>query len=141
MDGTLDIAMDATATRELVGEWLTTWSVSPNGSRARLGFADGAERPCRIDLPVGAVSGLLMTLPRVLQAALDRRGDSNARVVQPLGAWQLEQVADPGLLILTLTTPDGFSVAFTLATDELAAMAEAGRLHRSGTPLPVRVVN
>jgi hypothetical protein len=141
MDGTPDIAMDAAATRELVGEWLTTWSVSPDGSRARLGFADGAGRPCRIDLPVEAVSGLLMTLPRVLQAALDRRGDGSARVVQPLGTWQLERAADPGRLILTLSTPDGFSVAFVLGADDLEAMAKAGQPHRSGTPLPVRVVN
>ncbi|HEY0207033.1 MAG TPA: hypothetical protein VGC15_23145 [Acetobacteraceae bacterium] len=136
MDGTLD-----TAARELAGEWLTTWSVSPDGSRARLGFADGAGRPCRIDLPVEAVSGLLMTLPRVLQAALDRRGDGNARVVQPLGAWRLERAADPGRLLLTLSTPDGFSVAFALAASDLAEMADAGQAPRPGTPFPARVVN
>lgn len=136
MDGTLE-----TTTRELAGEWLTTWSVSPDGSRARLGFADGAGWPCRVDLPVEVVSGLLMTLPRVLQAALDRRGDGSDRVVQPLGSWQLERASDPGRLILTLTTPDGFSVAFALAPGDLAAMADAGQPHRPGTPVPARVVN
>jgi len=136
MDGTLE-----TATRELAGEWLTTWSVLPDGSRARLGFADNAGRPCQIDLPVAAVSGLLMTLPRVLQAALDHRGDGSARVVHPLGTWALERAADPGLLVLTLTTPDGFSVAFALTPGDLAEMADAGQAHRPGTPLPARVVN
>lgn len=64
MDGSLDAATE----RELVGEVLTTWSVSPDGRRARLGFADGDGDPCRLELPVEAVSGLLMTLPCVLQS-------------------------------------------------------------------------
>ena len=61
------------------------WSISPDGSRARLGFADGDGGPCRIELPVEAASGLLMTLPRILQAAPHQRGDAKARIVQPLG--------------------------------------------------------
>ena len=137
----MDGSLDATALRELAGERLTTWSVSPDGRRARLGFADDAGRPCRLDLPVEAVSGLLMTLPTVLRAALDRLGDGTARMVQPLGLWNLERAIDPGRLILTLSTPDGFSVAFALAPDELAAMAEAGQAHRPGMPLPKPVLN
>ena len=62
-----------------VGERLTTWSVSPDGARARLGFADNHGRPFRIDLPVEAVSGLLMTLPHVLQHALHVATTTQAR--------------------------------------------------------------
>lgn len=134
-------SLDTTNMRELVGERLTTWSVSPDGSRARLGFSDGAGQPCRVDLPVDALSGLLLTVPRILQCALNRRGDESARIVQPLGTWQLEQVAGQGRLILTLTTPDGFSVAFTLAPDELAAMAKAGQEHAPAADLIGRVLN
>lgn len=137
MDGSLDAATE----RELVGEVLTTWSVSPDGTRARLGFADGDGDPCRVELPVEAVSGLLMTLPAVLQAALHRRGDTSARIVQPLGTWRLEEAAEPDMLILTLQTSDGFSVAFALAPGELAAMADAVQDHRPRIPLPVRMVN
>ena len=137
----MDGSLDATAVHELAGEWLTTWSVSLDGRRARFGFADAAGRSCRLDLPVEAVGGLLTTLPRVLQAALDCLGDGTARMVQPLGLWHLERAADPGRLILTLSTPDGFSVAFALAPDELAAMAEAGQAHRPGTPLSAPVLN
>ena len=136
----MDGSLDATAVHELAGEWLTTWSVSPDGRRGRFGFADAAGRPCRLDLPVEAVGGLLMTLPRVLQTALDRLGDGTARMVQPLGLWHLERATDPGRLILTLSTPDGFSVAFALASDELAAMAKAGQA-RPGTPLSLPVLN
>lgn len=137
MDGSLDVATE----RELVGEVLTTWSVSPDGRRARLGFADGDGDLCRVELPVEAVNGLLMTLPLVLQAAMRRRGDASARIVQPLGTWRLEEAAEPGTLILTLRTPDGFSVAFALAPGELAAMADAVQDHRHRLPAPARVVN
>ncbi len=135
MDGSLDVM----AVHEPAGEWLTTWSVSPDGRRARFGFADAVGRPRRLDLPVEAVGALLMTLPRVLQVALDRLGDGTARMVQPLGLWHLEQGIDPGQL--TLSTPDGFSVAFALAPAELAAMAEAGQAHRPGTSLSAPVLN
>ena len=40
---------------------------------------------------------------------------------------------------LTGIAPDGFSVAFTLAPEELAAIAEVA--FRPGAPLPARVVN
>ena len=136
----------ASTARGVVGERLTTWSASPDGSRARLGFADKNGRPYRIDLPVEAVGGLLMTLPRVLQHALDLSGDAGARMVQPLGEWRLEQMAGTSRLILTLSTPDGFSVAFALAGDErasmaaLAAMAD-GHEHAAGPARPARVLN
>ncbi len=52
MDGSLHAATSS----ELVGEALTTRSVSENGSRVRLGFADRDGEPCRIDLPVEAMS-------------------------------------------------------------------------------------
>ena len=138
----MDGFVDAASQNGLVGERLTNWSVSPDGSRARLGFADGQGRPCRIDLPVEALSGLLMTLPRILQHALRAWGDDSARIVQPLGAWQLEQTADERL-ILTLATPDGFSVAFSLAPDEWAALAaaETAQEPRPDTASPARVVN
>ncbi len=124
----------------LAGEALTTWSVSQDGSRVRLGFADRDGEPCRIDLPMEAMSALLLTLPRILQCALDTCDDSSDRIVHPLGGWRLERAAEHGRLILTLKTPGGFGVAFTLAPDELAAMAGAGQEH-SCTPLAPRVLN
>lgn len=136
MDGSLHAATPS----ELVGEALTTWSVSQDGSRVRLGFADDDGHSCRIDLPMEAMSALLLTLPRILQCALDARGDGSDRIVHPLGGWRLERAAEHGRLILTLKTPDGFSVAFALAPDELAAMAEAGQEH-SCTPLAPRMLN
>jgi len=114
----------AAATCE-VAEGLTSWSVSGDGERVRLGFEDGVGRLRRLDLPFDAVSALLLTIPRMLRAALQVRGDPSARVVQPLGAWNLERAAGSGCLILTLSAPGGFDVAFAVAPDQLAAMGEA----------------
>ncbi len=110
---------------EMVGEGLTTWSVSPGGRRVQLGFEDASGRRCRLDLPFDVLSALLFTIPRILRAALRARGDRNARVIQPLRSWQLERAAGTDCLILTLSTPTGFDVAFAVAQDQLAAMGEA----------------
>ena len=105
-------------------EGLTSWTVSEDGERIRLGFEDGAGRRCRLDLPFDAVSSLLLTIPRMLRAALRARGDCDARVVQPLGAWSVERGAS-GCLILTLSAPSGFDVAFAVAPQQMIAMSEA----------------
>ena len=85
---------------ELVGEGLTSWVVSPEGDRVCLDFEDAAGRRCQLDLPFDAVSALPMTIPSMLRAALRARGDLSARVVQPLGGWQLERAVGTGSLIL-----------------------------------------
>jgi hypothetical protein len=133
-------SLNAAAMRELVGEALTTWPVSHVGSRVRLGFADGDGVPRRIDLPMDVMSALLLTLPRILQCALDTRGDGSDCMVHPLGILRVERAAGQEELILTLKTPDGFSIAFALASDELAAMAETGQNHLR-MPLALQVLN
>lgn len=110
---------------ELVGEGLNVWSVSPDGERAHLGFEDTAGQKCRLNLPFDALSALLLTIPRILRAALLARGDRSARVVQPLGAWQLERGAGTRCMILTLATPTGFEAAFAVTPDQLTALSEA----------------
>jgi len=110
---------------EVIGEGLTSWSVSDDGDRVRLGFEDGAGRLSRLDLPFEALSALVLIVPRILRAALRARGDRGARVVQPLGAWRLERAAGPGCLVLTLSTPAGFDVAFAVTPQQLSDMSEA----------------
>ncbi len=120
---------------EVVGEGLTAWSVLPGGRRVHLGFEDASGRRCRLNLPFDALSALLLTIPRIMGAALRARGDPSARVIQPLGSWHLERAAGTGCLILTLSTPNGFDVAFTVAPDQLAAMGEAAGADRPRTLL------
>jgi hypothetical protein len=58
---------------------------------------------------------MMMTLPRMLQSALNERfPDGSLRVVQQLDEWKLEQQEIHDRLILQLGTPDGFEVAFAL---------------------------
>ena len=65
------------------GACLTAWDVLPGGSRIGLDFTTSNRQPHRVVLPFDALSGLLMTLPNILQTALDARfAGSNVRVVQ-----------------------------------------------------------
>jgi hypothetical protein len=98
---------------------LAGWGVLPGGEHIGLTFraADGATR--RIVLPFDALSSLLMTLPRMLQSALDARfPDGSLRVVQQLARWKLEQKAADDGLILSLETRDGFEVAFSVSPQD-----------------------
>jgi hypothetical protein len=108
------------------GRQFKSWAVMPGGSDIRLDLttADGAT--CSVILPFDALSSLLMTLPRMLQAALDQRCvDGSLRVTQPLDNWRLEQPQGQAGLILKLTTPDGFEVAFALNNNLAGSLGRA----------------
>jgi hypothetical protein len=108
------------------GEKLTTWSVLPGGTQISLDFiaVDGGTH--RIVLPVDTLSGLMMTLPRMLQSALDERFPGGSlRIVQRLGKWQLEQQETDEGLILKLGTNDGFEVAFALNDEHAGSLGFA----------------
>jgi hypothetical protein len=108
------------------GDRLKSWAVLPGGNQISLDFVaiDGGTH--RIVLPVDALSGLMMTLPRMLQSALDERfPDGSLRIVQRLGKWQLEQHAIDDELILKLGTNDGFEVAFALNDQHAGSLGAA----------------
>jgi hypothetical protein len=97
------------------GEQLSAWAVLDGGTHIRMDFVGTDGKAGQLALPFDAVASLLMTLPRMLQAALDARfPDGTLRFVQKLGGWRIEQAAGNGDLILKLGTPDGFEVAFAL---------------------------
>src|SRR5271156_3686444 len=103
--------MDVTPTDALPieGQRLTTWAVLSGGTQIRLDFVATNGRTHSIVLPFDTLSGLMMTLPRMLQSALDARfADGSLRVVQRLGAWRLEQLENGGEFVLKLGTTDGF---------------------------------
>ena len=112
--------------RLIEGEQLTTWVVLAGGTHVGMDITAADGRPRRIVLPFDVVASLLMTLPRVLQAALDARfPDGSLRFVQPLGTWRIEQAAGTPGLILRLGTPDGFEVAFALKRQDADALCTA----------------
>jgi hypothetical protein len=130
-------------TTPIHGEKLTTWSVQSGGTQISLDFISVDGGTHRIVLPVDALSGLMMTLPRMLQSALDERFPGGSlRVVQRLGKWQLEQQEVDDGLILKLGTMDGFEVAFAL-NEEHAGSLGAALLEtpRETEPLLVRRPN
>lgn len=94
------------------GEKLTAWSVLPGGIEVSLDFDAIDGRAHRISLPVDALSGLMMTLPRMLQALDERFPGGSFRVVPALGQWRLEQPENVDGLILKLgTTTDSRSAS------------------------------
>lgn len=120
--------MDATAqsARPIEGEVLTAWAVLTGGTHVGMDFIDASGTRHRIVLPLNALGSLLMTLPRMLQAALDARfADGSLRFVQRLGSWRVEQAAANAGLILRLGTNDGFEVAFSLNGDDADALGAA----------------
>jgi hypothetical protein len=120
----MDIAPGDTLSIE--GEQLTAWAVLAGGAHVRMDFIGTDGTSHRIVLPFDVLTGLLMTLPRMLQAALDARfPDGSLRFVQRLGSWQIEQAeANPGL-ILRLGTQDGFEAAFALNDQDAGLLGAA----------------
>jgi hypothetical protein len=108
------------------GETFTAWSVLPGGTEVSLDFVAVDGEAHQIVLPVDTLSGLMMTLPRMLQSALDERFPCGSlRVVQRLGRWQLERSATDGGLILKLGTTDGFEVAFAIYDEHAGSLGAA----------------
>jgi hypothetical protein len=108
------------------GHKLTSWAVLPGGEQVCLGFAATGGETHRIVLPFEALTGLLMTLPRMLQSALNERfPDGTLRIVHPLGDWRLEQAEGDNGLILKLGTRDGFEVAFAVPGDDAGSLGSA----------------
>jgi hypothetical protein len=109
------------------GERLTTWTVSAEGERVLLGFEDEAGHPVAISLPLEALSALMMTIPRMLHEALAGRctgGALRLRMIHPLGDWRVERAMGADASLLSLATPDGFEVTFSLATPEADRLGE-----------------
>jgi hypothetical protein len=108
------------------GQELTSWGVLPGGTQISLDLVSIDGGAHRIILPVEVLSGLLMTLPRMLQSALDERFPGGSfRIVQWLAKWQLERQAAEDGLILKLGTQDGFEVAFALSNEHAGALGGA----------------
>lgn len=116
----------------VVGTHLTHVRVRPCGTIVELGFRDGGGSPITLALPHQALGMLLMTLPRLIEMSLRQRtGNATLRHVYPVGDWHVETATDETSLLLTLATPDGFSVSFCLPSDDAHRL---GRLLADFTP-------
>jgi hypothetical protein len=108
---------------------LINFETATDGTAVRLVVEDIARRTIRIIFTVETLSALLMTLPRMASDAIKRaHGDPRMRITYPAADFQLE-LSSGNVRILTIGTPDGFGVSFSL-TEELSQ--ELGEAHLNG---------
>jgi hypothetical protein len=105
---------------------LTSCGVADDGDAISLGFVDAAGNPATIRLSLKQVGALVMTLPTLLQKALQARyGDESLRYAYPLASWTVEQSVDQDQRMVTLQTTDGFSVCFAVPREQQSELGEA----------------
>lgn len=111
---------------EIDTQALTSCEVAADGDAISLGFLDSGGRPATIRLSLNQVGALAMTLPGLIDKALQTRfGDSSLRYAYPLESWVVEQSSDPAHGMVTLRTVDGFSVCFSIARNQQSELGEA----------------
>jgi hypothetical protein len=105
---------------------LTTCEVAADGGAISLGFVDSTGKPATIRLSLNQVGALAMTLPGLIDKALQTRfGDQSLRYAYPLASWLVEQSSDPSQSMVTLRTEDGFSVCFSIPRQQQSELGEA----------------
>jgi hypothetical protein len=123
---------------EIDAQALTTCGVADDGGAISLGFVDAAGNPATIRLDLKQVGALVMTLPSLLQKALQARyGDQSLRYAYPLASWTVEQSTDQTQRMVTLQTADGFSVCFAIPLEQQNELGEA--LMAQSRPAALRV--
>ena len=121
------------ARKKMTSSQLTTCSVVKDGHAIRLEFLDGEDQPVSVEFPFEQAQSIVMTLPRMLSKALQRRTRSpSSRYAFTLGRWSIESSDEKNGLIVTLGTDDGFQVSFVIPFDACRAIGWAlGREGRS----------
>jgi hypothetical protein len=109
---------------------LTTYKVEPNGVQVEINGRDAGGALVSLQMPTASLMQLLMTLPKMLEEALQvRSGNESKRVVYPLDHWRMEQgERGPGgeqQYILTVGTDGGFKVSFAAPADTLVDIARS----------------
>jgi hypothetical protein len=121
----------------IVGSKLTTCGVTHNGETVHLDLIDVAGKPVSLSLPFEQARALTMTLPQLLTFALKARtGDDTALHVFPLEKWRLEAATD-SRLIVTVGSPGGFEVSFSMPLQQCWEFARALSADAEWAPQPV----
>jgi hypothetical protein len=112
-----------TAAEEIVGKELIAYDIASDGNWFRMSFICVNGKRGSLSLPTESLMALIMTLPRMMTEALAARfGDDRLRLVFQAVEVLIEGSPDPNTFIITLTTPDGFSVSFSLNRQQLDAL-------------------
>src|SRR6201996_8812242 len=105
---------------------LTSCEIADDGGAVSLGFIDAEGRAASLKLSLNQVGALAMTLPSLIDKALQARyGDASLRYAYPLESWAVEQSSDPAQGMLTFRTVDGFSVCFSIPRAQQSELGEA----------------
>jgi len=113
-------------TQKIVSRQLTTCTVIEGGKTIRFDLLGQAGEPVSIEMPFDQAESIVMTIPRLLSAALKMQtGDNRARYVFSVGNWSLELAKDQNYRILGVRTPDGFEVALGISFETSVAMGSA----------------
>jgi hypothetical protein len=91
---------------------LNSVRLSPDGSRLMLLLRDAAGQKVSVSVPTDSLNTMLTAIPRAVQPG----------TVHALDSWDMAQ-ADGGGMILTLSTPDGLTVSFTIKSWQIEGMA------------------
>ena len=111
-------------------ETLTEFTVSPCGTCVRLGLVDAQGGACGLVLPFRCLGMLLMTLPKVIERAIQAQSSDPAlRHVFQLDGWSMEAEIGGFQLIMGLSAGDGFKVRFAMSAAD--ARAIGGELMQS----------
>jgi hypothetical protein len=111
---------------EIDTQALTTCEVAADGGAISLGFVDSSGTRATIRLSLNQVGALAMTLPGLIDKALQTRfGDQSLRYAYPLASWVVEQSTDPTQGMVTFRTVDGFSVCFSIPRQQHSELGEA----------------
>lgn len=103
---------------------MTGFETVEDGSSISLGMEDVAGRPLSLRMTLECLNQLMMTLPGMVRQAVQRQHrNPSLRIVYPLARFQLELADDFETRILTLETPDGFSVSFGLTEEQRREIA------------------
>jgi hypothetical protein len=105
---------------------LARFETGDDGMSISLIAEDDTGRSFRLTFPTTVLSSLVMTLPQMVTAAVQRqRNDPSTRLVYPLAESRMELSTDFATRILTLTTPDGFTVSFALTSEQFRELVRS----------------
>ena len=106
---------------------LARFETGEDGASISLIAEDVSGRSICPRFPTDVLSSLIMTLPQMVTAAIQRRrNDPSARLVYSLAESRTELSTDLSTRILTLKTPDGFTVSFAVSDDQFRELARSG---------------
>jgi hypothetical protein len=129
MDARIAIKSGIHVANDIEVHKLVSFETATDGMAVRLLVENTVGHTIGIIFTIETLSALLMTLPTMASSAVKRaHNDPAMRITYPVAEFQIE--LSPGNFhILTIGTPDGFTVSFSL-TEELSQ--ELGEAHLKG---------